>query len=398
MSPPKTQRLVALDALRGFTIAAMVIVNSPASWNHVYPPLLHADWHGLTLTDLVFPFFLFIVGVSITLAYHSHLDSQKPHTHQTQKILIRGLKIFGLGVLLNLWPNFDFGEIRIAGVLQRIGIVFVVCALLFLKTSWKKQIWLGGGILLGYWLLLGLIPVPIDSVIRSALETGTVEKSHGGVVQLDALRQLSDGFIAANYQAGTNLAAWVDRSLLPGRMYQITWDPEGLLSTLPAIVTGIIGMLIGRLILSVKDNYRKLTWLFFTGFSLFLAGEVWDWFFPFNKNLWTSSYVLWTGGVATMGLAACILIVDTLGYKRWTKLGIVYGANSITTYVLAGLLISVFHQSLFGLPPLNLMFMKALTHMGVEAPIASFLYALLYMLVIYIPALILYNKKIFIRL
>lgn len=398
MSQTKPERLVALDALRGFTIAAMIIVNSPGSEDHIYRPLHHASWHGLTLTDLVYPFFLFIVGVSITLAYSKQLEARAAHTDLIRKIVLRGVKIFALGVFLNLWPGFDFGEIRIAGVLQRIAIVFLVCALIFLKTTWKRQLWLGTGMLVLYGLLMGWVPVPIDSVIQSALDTGTVERGHGTSEHVDNLRQLSEGFIAANYQPGTNLAAWVDRLLLPGQMYEVTWDPEGLLSTLAAIVSGIIGMLVGRLVLSITDTYRRLTWLFFCGFCLFLAGGIWGWVFPLNKNLWTSSYVLWTGGIATMGLAACILIIDTLGYNRWTRLGIVYGANSLTSYVLAGMLTIVFYQSLFGMTPWNQWFLETLGNLGVAAKLASFLYAFLYMLVIYIPVLILYKKKIFIRL
>ena len=398
MSQTKPERLVALDALRGFTVAAMIIVNSPGSGDHIYRPLHHASWHGLTLTDLVYPFFLFIVGVSITLAYSKQLEARAAQTDLIRRIVLRGVKIFALGVFLNLWPGFDFGEIRIAGVLQRIAIVFLVCALIFLKTTWKRQLWLGAGMLVLYGLLMGWVPVPIDSVIQSAIDTGTVERGHGTSEHVDNLRQLSEGFIAANYQPGTNLAAWVDRLLLPGQMYEVTWDPEGLLSTLAAIVSGIIGMLVGRLVLSITDTYRRLTWLFFCGFCLFLAGGIWGWVFPLNKNLWTSSYVLWTGGIATMGLAACILIIDTLGYNRWTRLGIVYGANSLTSYVLAGMLTIVFYQSLFGMTPWNQWFLETLGNLGVAAKLASFLYAFLYMLVIYIPVLILYKKKIFIRL
>jgi len=397
MSQTKPERLVALDALRGFTIAAMIVVNSPGSGDHIYPPLQHSSWHGLTLTDLVFPFFLFMVGVSITLAYSRPLEARAAHTDLIRKIVLRSVKIFALGVFLNLWPEFDFGEIRIAGVLQRIAIVFLVCALIFLKTTWKRQLWLGAGMLVLYGLLMGWVPVPIDSVIQTALDTGTVERGHGTSEHVDNLRQLSEGFIAANYQPGTNLAAWIDRLLLPGRMYEVTWDPEGLLSTLAAIVSGIIGMLVGRLVLSITDIYRRLTWLFFCGFCLFLAGEIWDWVFPLNKNLWTSSYVLWTGGIATMALAACILIIEVLGYRRWTRLGVVFGANSIASYVLAGMLTTVFYQGLFGMMPWNQWFLETLNNLGFATKLASFLYAFLYMLVIYIPALILWKKKIFIR-
>ncbi len=188
---------------------------------------------------------------------------------------------------------------------------------------------------------MAFVPVPIDDVVRDALATGQVRYS-GGMLDIGPLRQMSDGFIAANYEPAVNITAWFDRLVLPGTFWQVTWDPEGLMSTFPAIVSGVIGMLIGKLILSIEGPHRKLTWMFFIGFSMYLAGGVWGWFMPLNKNLWSSSYTLWTAGVCTMGLAASILAVDILGYSRVTKLGRVYGANAITSYVLAGMLTLVF--------------------------------------------------------
>lgn len=223
-------RLLSLDALRGFTIVGMIVVNSPGSWSHVFAPLLHASWHGITPTDLVFPFFLFMVGVSITLAYGRRRDHQTGPKQAYRKILWRVAKIFALGVFLNLWPNFDFEAIRIAGVLQRIAIVFGICALLFITTTWRAQLYLGLAILLGYWASLSLVPVPLDAVNERALETGLVERSHGKEVPV-TVQRTGKTSIAPNYEPGTNLAAWVDRQLLPGRMWERTWDPEGVLST-----------------------------------------------------------------------------------------------------------------------------------------------------------------------
>jgi predicted acyltransferase len=391
-----SKRLISLDALRGYTIVLMVIVNDPGSWSHVYPPLLHAEWHGITLTDLVFPFFLFIVGVSITLAYTKRLDAGAEKKDLYKKIVSRAAKIMLLGWFLWLWPNFSFDGMRYVGVLPRISIVFLVCALVFLNTNWKHQVWIASAVLIGYWLLMALVPVPVDDVIRNALATGQVQYSEG-LLDIGDISQISSGFIAANYEPGVNITAWLDRLLVPGDFWQVTWDPEGLMSTFPAIVTGMIGMLIGKLILSVESTYQKLTWIFFVGFSLYLLGGAWGWFMPLNKNLWSSSYTLWTAGMCTMGLAACILIVDVLGYTRGTKLGRVYGANAITSYVLAGMLTLVFYSAIFGGVSLNGLWMDGLSAAGMPPKLASFAYAIIYMLIIYIPAYVLYRKKIFIR-
>jgi len=344
----------------------MVIVNDPGSWSHVYRPLLHAPWNGCTITDLIFPFFLFIVGISIALAYSKRLEAGVPRKSMYRKIFIRALNIYLLGLFLWLFPDFNFQEIRWVGVLQRISVVFLVCALLFLNTSWKQQIRIGVVTLLLYWILLAYIPVP-------------------GLGKPDLSAP------------GMNWANYLDEKILPGVLWQKTWDPEGILSTFPAMVSGIIGMLIGRLYLNIKDSHQRLVWLFFTGFMLFLAGGLWNWFFPINKNLWTSSFVLYTAGLGTLGLASCMLVVDVLGHRRWTFLGRVYGANAITSYVLAGMLTSVFYRMRIGGASLNQHFMDALTSMGLDPKFVSMLYALIYMLIIFIPALILYRKKVFIK-
>jgi len=250
-SSSKTKRLISLDALRGFTIAAMVIVNDPGTWQHVYWPLRHAEWNGCTITDLIFPFFLFIVGVSIALAYSKRLEANVPKKSIYRKIIIRSVNIYLLGLFLWLFPDFDFASIRWVGVLQRIAFVFLACALIFLNTNWKQQIRIGAIILVLYWIVVAYIPVP-----------GMGKPDLSG--------------------PGSNWANHLDTLILPGVMWQKTWDPEGILSTFPAIVTGIIGMLIGKLYLTVKDENKRLVWLFFIGFSMFLAGGLWNWFFPIN--------------------------------------------------------------------------------------------------------------------
>ncbi|MCP3929809.1 MAG: DUF5009 domain-containing protein [Bacteroidetes bacterium] len=362
------KRLISLDAFRGFTIAGMVIVNDPGSWEHVYPPLRHAEWHGITPTDLVFPFFVYIVGVSVAIAYNKRLKANVPKNKMILKIIKRTLIIFALGVFLNsihLIPEFNFSELRIVGVLQRIAIVFFACALLFLYTDWKAQLRIGIITLIAYWLLMKLVPVP-----------GV------GIGLLDP---------------GQNFAAYIDSFLVPGRMYQGTWDPEGVFSTFPAIVTGISGMLAGKLILSDLRQGKKLIWLFALGFLAYVLACVWDWFFPINKNLWTSSYVLYTSGLASMSLAASIWFVDILGYQKWTKIGIVYGANALAAYVLHGVLARFFFIPIGG-TSINSFFMNGMAGIGFAPKFASMLWAVGYMLFIYLIAYILYKRKIFIKI
>ena len=356
-----SKRLISLDMLRGLTIALMIVVNDPGSWEHIYWPLEHAAWNGITLTDFVYPFFIFIVGVSIVLSTHKQMEAGADKKKMRKKIWIRSIKIFALGIFLNLFPEFNFAELRIPGVLQRIAICYLVCALLFLSTDWKAQVRIAVIFLVGYWLAMVLIPVP--------------------------------GIGAGVLEPGKNLAAWIDSLLIPGKMWQGTWDPEGILSTIPAVVTGITGMLAGQLIKQEMEIPNKLTYLFFIGFLCVLGGYFWDLFFPINKNLWTSSYVLFTSGWAFMSLAACILIVDVHGYDRIAKFGVIYGSNAISIYVLAGMLPAL----LSGVLGIQEMFFNGLVNAGMAPKLASMLWAFAYMFLCFIPAYILYKKKIFIK-
>lgn len=363
---PTITRLISLDALRGFTIAAMILVNYPGSWSHVYPPLLHAEWNGMTMTDFIFPFFIFMVGVSVAFAYSKRLDEGVPKAGMYKKIIIRALKLFVLGIFLNLIPDFDFSHMRIAGVLQRISIVFLASSFLFLNVGWKKQAYLGGGILVFYWLCMTLIPTPDE-----------------GVVMLEP---------------GRNLAAWIDRMFLPGKMWEGSWDPEGFFSTLPAIVTGILGLLAGRILLSNFNENLKSNYLMSIGLVLVLIGLLWAQFFPINKHLWTSSFTLITGGAGFIGLGASYFLVDILGKKKGTSIGIIFGANAISVYVLADVLSLVFYGFEIGGQSLNAHFLDLFTGIGLSVKLVSMLYAILFVMINFIPAYILYKKKIFIKL
>jgi predicted acyltransferase len=300
-------RLYSLDVFRGITVAAMILVNNPGSWDSVYPPLLHAHWHGCTPTDLIFPFFLFIVGVSIHFAYQPKLNEGLTNKN-VLKIIRRAVIIFLLGMMLALIPKFNFSTVRILGVLQRISVVFLFCSLIYFKTNWLSQIRLVIILLVGYFILMTMVSVP--------------------------------DFGEANLEPETNLGAWLDRLLLNGHLWSQskTWDPEGVLSTIPAIATGILGILTGQLFSKISDPAEKVTWLFFTGAILIVSGLAWGMMFPINKALWTSSYVLYAGGIAMQFFAACYWLIDVQGIKKWATPFTYYGTNAIFVFVASGLL------------------------------------------------------------
>lgn len=365
LTQPGTMRLVSLDVMRGLTMAAMILVNYPGS-EHIYQPLEHAEWNGLTPTDLIFPFFLFIVGVSIAISYTRLREKESSRTALNKKIIFRAIKIFAVGLFLTLLPSFDFLNIRITGVLQRISIVFLVCSFIFLDTSVKTQIWMCAVTLLVYWLALTLIPTP--GIGHVALERGV------------------------------NLAAWVDSKLLPGRMWQGTWDPEGILSTFPSIVTGITGLLAGHLLIRNISKEHKVIMLMVVGFLGVTAGYVWGLIFPVNKNLWTSSYVLVTSGLASLFLGTLYFLIDIRGYKSWTTPAIIFGSNAIAIYFISDCISYIFYLIPFGSGPLNEMFVNGVTSAGAAPKFASLLYAMLFVSINFCIAWILYRKKIFIRL
>lgn len=362
---PLQKRLISLDFFRGLTIIGMIIVNTPGSHTYVFPPLEHAEWNGITPTDYIFPFFIYIVGVSIVLAYTKYLSKGRERGEMVPKIIKRSLIIFGLGLFLNLFPNFDFANIRIPGVLQRIAIVFFTCSLLFLFTSKRTQWWVTGGLLVGYWLIIALVPHPEYGLSLT--------------------------------EPGKTIAGWIDYSIIPGTLYQGTWDPEGLMSTLPAIASGITGMIAGYLIISDRSRERKVIGLMVGGLVAFTLGSMWSWAFPLNKNLWTSSYVLYTSGLASMVLGACYYWIDLLDRSKGTFTGVVFGTNAITAYVISGILPVVTHTHWLGGSSLRSIFMTGGTSVGLNPYLVSFLWAVFFCFLCYIPVYYLYKNKIFIK-
>jgi len=320
-APPR-ERLIALDVFRGVTIAGMLLVNNPGSWSAIYPPLEHAPWHGWTPTDLIFPFFLFIVGIT------TELSKKDP-----KRIIRRGLLIVLAGLLLNAFPFFWWGKIagdpdpsfwdrvvyraahlRFAGVLQRIGIAYMAAALLTLRTSKRQQVVIVAALLIGYWMAMTLIPVP---------GAGTI-----GAFTLD--------------QPDKTLAAWSDRLILGANHIWVsskTWDPEGPLSTLPAIATAMLGVFAGAwLMQKQRPLAERLVGLYGAGALGMVAGSFWGAFFPINKNLWTSSYVVFTAGFACIVLATCLWIIDMNAMRGWTKPFVVYGVNPLVAFVGSGIM------------------------------------------------------------
>ncbi len=364
----------------------MILVNNPGSWGHIYAPLEHAEWNGCTPTDLIFPFFLWIVGVSIAFAMSS--SKADPATHQKTiiKAVKRGIILYLLGFFLaifgkiisaiiddkSIWEAFQ--TVRLLGVLQRIGIVFIISSIIFIKVSTKNIFRALIIILAVYWALMTFIPVP--------------------------------GVGYPNLEKETNLAAWIDRGILTEAHTWVsskTWDPEGILSTLPAIGTCLFGILVGVWMRRKDvDNPTKVAWLFTTGITAVVLGLLWDLQFPINKALWTSSYVLYAGGLASIGLALCYWIIDVQGFKKFTTPFVVYGVNAITVFFLAGLAPRVLNLIQLTKPDgtktgLLVRFYET-CYMPFFSPInASLVWAITYVLGFYVLLYFMYKKNIIIK-
>ena len=294
------KRFVSVDILRGITVAAMILVNNPGSWSYVHPYFEHAHWHGLKPADFVFPFFLFIVGLSIVFSLKKSKDHNTVNTALIYKIVKRGLILFAIGLVLNAIPDFDFAHLRIPGVLQRIGLVFIFAALAYVYLSTLQRIAAVFVILTGYWVLMTMIPVPGTNTI--------------------------------SLEMGNNIAAWVDFKLLPNHLWQYTktWDPEGFLSTIPAIATCLIGTVIAELMLTKPMPAKHITML---GIGMLVLGVIWSNSFPFNKALWTSPFVLATAGVGSLILAVFIYLFEDLQMSKGITIWKAFGANPLAAYV-----------------------------------------------------------------
>lgn len=364
----KMSRLLSIDVVRGITIALMILVNSPTN----YAWLNHSTWNGCTLADLVFPFFVFIVGVSLVFSLSKSLEKGMSRNNLIFKVLKRSIIIFLIGLFLNAFPNhFDFSTIRIFGVLQRIAICYFFGSLLFLTTRIQTQALIMVGLLIGYWSLLTMIPVP---------EYG-----------------------ANNLTRDGNLAAYIDRLLFSSaHLYQKTFDPEGFLSTLPAIATTLLGNLTGAWLLSQRSDQKKLQGATLAGIIALIIGWIWGLSFPINKGLWTSSYVLWTGGLALLLLAFCYWLIEIKQWKSWSKPFEIFGLNAIAAYFLHVFFLKF--QAMIHIPrmdgsPGNLRIFFTEHFFGwASLQNASLLYAFAYVIFWLLVLTLLYWNKIFIKI
>lgn len=351
-------RLPSLDVFRGLTVAFMILVNNPGSGDFVYPPLRHADWHGWTPTDLVFPFFLWIVGVSMTLSFDRRLRQGADRMVLWRHALRRGALIFLIGFLLNLLPKFDWEHVRIMGVLQRIGLCYILGATVYLFTGPRGQLAVTVSLLAGYWVLMTQAPVP--------------------------------GFGAGVLEKEGNFAQFIDQKILGGHMWAVskTWDPEGVLSTFPATANVLLGALAGHIL-----RTRPLRDLAVFGFAVAMAGRIWGGWFPINKPLWTSSYALFTSGLAALAYAGIRWLVDVKEFRRPFQPFEILGMNALIAFVGSGVVARILwttgaHAWLWDH-----------VYTAIASPVnASLLFALSLVLLFVLISRWMWSRKIFVKL
>lgn len=376
MSNAAAERLISLDVFRGLTIGAMVLVNNPGTWSAIYPPLEHAEWHGWTFTDTIFPFFLFIVGIAIPMALGKRLEQGPADAALYTKIVRRTILMFGLGLWLAVFPFFngvkgewiDLGEVRIMGVLQRIAICYLICALLFIWMKPRALVAVTAGLLLAYWGML----------------------SFGGDLTKEG-----------------NLGAIIDRAVLGAHIWQGgggAYDPEGLLSTIPAISTTMVGVLTGLWLNQKREAHETVSTMFYWGFILLLVGWMWGAVFPINKGLWTSSYAIFMAGAGLLVLAACMWLIDIKKVTWWTGPFIVFGVNALALFVGSGMLGRVLNFTPAGtnaegkaIPLKSVIFDTVFAPLGSEIN-ASLMFAIATVLVWLFLMWLLYRKRIYIKI
>ncbi|MBH9552631.1 acyltransferase family protein [Inhella gelatinilytica] len=360
-----SQRLLSLDAFRGFTIAAMLLVNNPGDWGHVYAPLLHAAWHGWTFTDWIFPFFVFISGISMTLSLSRRAALGDDKLKLTLATVRRGALIVLIGLLLNAIPAFDWEALRWPGVLQRLGLCTMFAAPLAVYLGWRGQAGVGLALLMIYTAIMMGIAVPgADGVVR----TGSLEK-------------------------GQDVASYVDRLLMDGHLWAQakTWDPEGLLSTLPAVVSQIAGLLVGQRLATSSPAGEKTAWLFVGGLALLWAGEVVAaWTMPINKALWTPAYVLAMAGWACLVFGGCHWLLDAQPDAQQRQAWAVrlrplvdFGLNALFLFVASGLVAKMLAFWKPGGQSLKAWIYGALQATGLAPVNASLAFALGFVLLFY---------------
>ncbi len=355
-------RLLSLDVFRGAVIALMIIVNTPGSGRDSYAPLHHAKWDGWTITDTVFPSFVWIVGLAMTLSLAKRLSGGVPKGRLILQILRRAVILYALGLLLYGFPEYDLHTLRLLGVLQRIGICYAIAGTIYVTTPWRGQIAWIIGLLTSYWLIMTLAPVP--------------------------------GIGAGHLDVEGNFAHYVDSLLLGSHNYANTktWDPEGIVSTLPAIATMLFGVMAGHLLRLRRELAERTTWMFVLGSLLLGLGMICHEWLPINKKLWTSSFSLFMAGLDFTVFGICLWLIDGCGWKRWTKPFVILGSNAIVVY-----LASEFAEEI-----LSLLHWRKLIYQTIFVPLASpanasLLYSLAYTGVMFLLAWVMYRRRWFVR-
>jgi predicted acyltransferase len=372
-------RLTSLDLFRGVTIAAMILVNNPGN-DHAYWPLEHAEWNGWTPTDLVFPFFLFIVGVSLVFSFESRLSKGHSRAALLRHTFRRAVIIFAIGLALNWMVDLLSSRgVRIPGVLQRIGICYFAASILYLYVRPRGRALIVAALLIGYWILMRFVPVPGLGV---------------------------PGRDIPFLNPDANLGAYLDRRFLfhlwgsSSRLYEITRDPEGLLSTLPAIATALLGVFTGEWLRSKHSPQKKALGMFVFGVIGLILGKTWGIWFPINKKLWTSSYVLFTAGFALVCLALCYWATDIKRWRgAWTRPFLIFGRNAITAYIVADLFaVSLYavHTRVDGqmMSAQDYIYQRFFASLG-SPSFSSLLFSLAFVLLCLVPIWLMDRKKIF---
>lgn len=375
-------RLVSLDAFRGFTIAGMILVNNPGSWSYVYPQLRHAEWNGWTFTDWIFPFFLWIVGVAMTLSFSRRMAQGSTKGKLVLHTVRRSAILFLLGLIMAGFPFgllfdhvFSFSTIRIPGVLQRIGVCYFFASMIFLYTGVCGQVIWTVALLTVYWLLIKLVPVP--------------------------------GYGAGVLEPIGNLAWYIDSNLLRGHTWSAApvpgFDPEGILSTIPAIATTLFGVLTGHWLRSNRSKEEKTAWMFVAGNACLLLGSILDMWLPINKNLWTSSYSIFMTGWALICLATFYWLMEVKGYTKWAKPFVVYGMNAIAVFFLSGILARILMLIKVTAADGSAVALKNYLYQNIFQAVAgpmngSLLFAISYVVFWWAIMAILYRMKIFIKI
>jgi predicted acyltransferase len=371
-APPATQRLLSIDVLRGITLAFMILVNNGTE--HSYSPLEHAAWNGFTPTDLVFPTFMFIMGISLILSLASRLERGATAASVLPHAVRRFFLLIFFGIVVNGFPFFNLSTLRIYGVLQRFAVCYILAVLILLATR-KASVMLGivAALLIGYWLLLRFVPVP----------------GHGLPVR-------DFPFLDRDI----NLTAWIDRHIFPGRLYEGTRDPEGLLSDIPSLATVLLGMVTGIWLRTTRSPRAKAIGLLAAAIALLFAGYLWGFTFPINKKLWTSSYVLFAAGWSLLGLTVAYFLIEVRKLpKLWITPTLVFGMNAISAYVLSEILAGALYSILIT-PRQSLqqwLYIHLFQSIGTPA-FSSLLYSLAFVLACWLPMLVLYRRKIFLKL